>query len=402
MTVADRQRAIHAVLTVPSVGRYYGGPARSVTGLALALAASGVVVDLFAGTDDRWGPMVAGADRLGARLHRVRARGPHGLRVYPGLPRAMTDVVATAPSDTIVHANGLWTHDTRAAAVVARRSGTPLVISPRGMLEPWALTRSRIRKRLAMALYQRRDLERAALLCATSTSEAEGLRRIGLRAPIAVIPNGIDVAPAAVTQARAADRAAGAGGARTALFLGRLHPKKGLLNLLEAWARVAPPGWRLVIAGPDQQNHRAAVETAIHRGGLQHAVSCVGEADGAAKHALFAAAEVFVLPSFSENFGIVVAEAMAHGLPVIATTGTPWQLLVEHDCGWWVPPTVDGIADALRSATSMPAARLVAMGARGRRVSGQWRWQRVAPRLADCYRWLLRGGPRPAAILDER
>ena len=162
--------------------------------------------------------------------------------------------------------------------------------------------------------------------------------------------------------------------------------------LIEAWARVQPRGWQLRIAGPDEAAHKAEVEHAVSASGLSEVVSFVGPVHGAAKQSAFFSADLVVLPSHSESFGMVVAEALAHGVPVLTTSGTPWSVLPERGCGWWVEATADGIAEGLRQATSQEPQMLREMGERGRElVAAKFGWERVAKRFARIYQSLLEG-----------
>ena len=120
------------------------------------------------------------------------------------------------------------------------------------------------------------------------------------------------------------------------MFLSRIHPVKGLMNLVAAWERVRPERWRMVVAGPDEGNYLAEVETAVQRAGLERNFDFVGPVAGAAKEKLYREADLFILPTFSENFGMVVTEALSYGVPVITTKGAPWKGLVDHRCGWWL------------------------------------------------------------------
>ncbi|HQC73212.1 MAG TPA: glycosyltransferase, partial [Candidatus Competibacteraceae bacterium] len=204
----------------------------------------------------------------------------------------------------ILHDHGLWLPSNHYAAEAARQYRIPLMIQPRGMLEPWAIQHKGGKKRLALALYQRRDLATARVLVATAEQEYVNLRALGLRQPIAIIPNGVPLPDSDAVLARP-PRPAGA--PRTVLFLGRVYPVKGLLNLIDAWARVRPTGWRLQIAGPDEAGHLVEVLARARQAGASEAVDYVGAVDGAAKSALYRSADLFVLPSFTENFGVVVA-----------------------------------------------------------------------------------------------
>ena len=189
---------------------------------------------------------------------------------------------------------------------------------------------------------------------------------------------------------------------KTALFLGRIYPVKGLPMLIEAWAHVRPHGWRLQIVGPDEAGHRAEVETAVFAAGLDEVVSFADPLEGSAKQEVFFDADLFVLPTQSENFGMAIGEALAHGLPVLTTTGAPWPMLPQRGCGWWVEPTVEGLAAGLRQATALDAATLQAMGAKGREfVSAAFGWERVAGQFVSMYEDVMKlfGGKKARNVL---
>lgn len=293
----------------------------------------------------------------------------------------------------VIHAHGLWQRSSYALSVAAEALGVSFVLAPHGMLEPNAMRLKRFRKRVALALYQQKALTRADALYATAPMEQDSLRRRGFRQPVIVAPPGVEIPePAQMRQW-------GDSEPRTALFLSRIHPKKNILGFLDAWAQAQPAGWRLALSGPDADGHSAAVRTHIHHRGLDDVVRLCDAQYGDAKARLFQEASLFVLPSFSENFGIVVAEALSYGVPVIATTGTPWELLTQNDCGWWVDPDPGSLATALRAATALPGEELRAMGRRGRTVAEQqFRWSNIAVAVQQGYRWLIEGGPVPASV----
>jgi glycosyltransferase involved in cell wall biosynthesis len=173
------------------------------------------------------------------------------------------------------------------------------------------------------------------------------------------------------------------------LFVGRIYPVKGLPMLVEAWARVRPRGWHLVIAGPDEAEHRAEVERAVSVAGLNGVISFLGPIHGKAKTGAYFNADLFVLPSYSESFGMAVAEALAHGLPVLTTKGAPWPELAARGCGWSIDPTVEGIAQGLSEATSQDSAALSAMGARGRAwIAANFGWDAIATQFLAAYEQL--------------
>lgn len=294
----------------------------------------------------------------------------------------------------LIHTHGLWLHPSWAALSWKAKYGRPHVASIRGMLEPWAWQYRAWKKRPIWGMLEKRNLESASLLHATSEQEAQSIRDRGLRAPIAIIPNGVELPDQWMWNAGSAPRM------KTVLFLSRIHPIKGLPLLLEAWAKVRPVGWDLKIVGPDEAGHRKDLEKQVVTLGLTDVVSFQDAVSGKeAKGSLFQEVSVFALPTHSENFGIAVAEAMAHGLPVITTHGAPWKVLETEKCGWWVPVGAESIAAALDEATLLSPEFLEEMGARGRAVvTEQFGWDGIARQFAGCYRWLLGDGPKPDCV----
>ena len=176
---------------------------------------------------------------------------------------------------------------------------------------------------------------------------------------------------------------------RTALFVGRIFPVKGLPMLVEAWAMVRPPGWKMQIVGPDEAGHQAEVAALINQAGLDAEFTFSGSLQGADLCHAYAAADLFILPSHTENFGMVVAEALSHGVPVIATNGTPWSELLEHNCGWWPEISSTGIAAALRAATTIDPAELRRMGAHGQQwMHEEFTWDQCARKMVALYQSL--------------
>jgi glycosyltransferase involved in cell wall biosynthesis len=307
----------------------------------------------------------------------------------------------------VLHQHGIWTAMSRVVTRWRRAHGRPTVVAPHGSLEAVALTYSPWKKRLALLWYERENLARASCLHATAEAEVQGFRDFGLRNPVAVIPNGVDtdLAPAGGGDAdrfRRAHRMPP--DSRLLLYMSRIHPKKGLGHLVEAMALLGEGlgPWHLVVAGPEEDvAYAAAVRALVGRHGLASRVHWVGPLYDAAKHDALAAAELFVLPTLSENHALVIAEALNAGVPVLTTQGAlPWQVLETRDCGWWVPVGAASIATALTRALALPGATLAAMGQRGAAVArSQDRWSDTAARTIELYRWLLGESARPDFVV---
>lgn len=372
------------------MGPSYGGPFESVRSLVIALSRAGHEAEVRMPWSEEadnhrpdWEPAI------------VSVSGKISVSSVGWSAQYRRDLLAVEAD--VLHTHGLWQHPSWVALEWKNRWKRPHVVSVRGMLEPWAWKHHAWKKRPVWCLLERRNLSSASMLHATSEQEAQSIRDRGLKVPIAIIPNGVEL-PRQGGVSRKLDTGLEK---RTVLFLSRIHPKKGIPLLLEAWGKVRPGGWELKIVGPDEGGHRKELERQASALGLADVVSFHDQVRGEeAKRALFDEASLLVLPTHSENFGIAVAEAMAHGLPVITTHGAPWRLLETERCGWWVPVSVDGICAALDDATRMPPDLLLEMGARGRTVVAErFGWDEIAERFADCYCWLSGNGPRPDCVI---
>jgi len=323
--------------------------------------------------------------------------GPQRLAYSPAMERA---IAQRADEFDVIHQHGIWTATSRVTNRWRAQTGKPTVIAPHGSLDAWALRRSIWKKRLALFLYERENLNKAVCLHALSVREAEGFRQFGLENPIAVIPNGIseDWLLSQGDGAAFRRRFGLPEDTRIILFLGRITPKKGLPMLLRAMFELSHrlDNWHLVIAGKDEFNHQKEIESLIKQLALQSRVKFVEPLFGQDKRDAFAAAELFVLPSHSEGAPVTILEALGAGVPVLTTKASPWEELVTHRCGWWVEPTAPAIGDALLDAVTHSPEELQVMGKRGKAlVTEKYTWTRVAHQTIELYTWLLGQGKLP-------
>lgn len=380
---------MRVALVVPDLAASSGGPAENVPRLAAALARLGVDVELHAA-----GAVPAsGEPRL--RIVGAAPAWPRRLARSPELLRGLRSARAE-----LVHAHCLWQRPLGYAVRVAREQGLPLVISPRGMLNPWPLRRSRLRKLVARLVVHPGAFRRADGWHATSEAEAASIRRLGLRQPICIAPNGIEAPADDGAAARRYYLAAAPelAGKRVLLFYSRFHSKKRVLALLDDFAALAPsrPDWHLLVVGLPEEYGVARLRAEAARRGLGPRATVL---DGRGAPRPYPLAQLFVLPTHDENFGRVVAEALAWGVPVVTTTGTPWEHLNAIRAGAWVE--LSDVRAALERLTARGADELRAAGARGRRfVLDSFDWARVAARLHGFYAELL-GRTRRAASLPD-
>jgi glycosyltransferase involved in cell wall biosynthesis len=384
---------------VASINRDTGGPAITVPSLAKSLARQDVACTLVTLDYPDLGPQTACSD---TEVIAVPAKWL--TRQTRGWSRSFQSRLRQqAVRADVIHSHGLWMFPNLYARQAAVRAGIPLVISPRGMLERWSLGRSRMKKFVAWQLFERKNLAAAALLHVTSDSEGCFLRKLGLRPPIAVIPNGVDIPdPKSLPWRDVIERKHPALiGKRWLLFLSRIHPKKGVSELLRAWRDLEAefPDWQLVVAGPDLDGHGKVARERAAALGLGKRATFTGPLAGIEKESALANAELFVLPTHSENFGVAIAEALAFALPVVTTRNAPWRELETHRCGWWIELTNCTLVRCLRMALSSHSAELREMGSRGRElVEEKYSWDRIGEQMKQSYEWILGRGDKPSFV----
>ncbi len=381
---------------IPYLGRAQGGPVVGLGGYASALTEAGWRVTVLAAIRQSDGDQVV----FSPQVEVVKETCPEW-ESFRRCPQLWHE--AARRDWSVVHSHGLWTDVHRLAAVVARQRGLPHLVAPCGMLAPKALRHHWWKKLPVRLWFQARALRAATCLHAKSRFEYDHIHRFGLRNPVAIVPNPIPPPPTDGALCGEAFRRSHQipAGKRVALFLGRLHRVKGLARLVRAWPAVSAPNpqWLLVIAGPDEGGHRAELESLVARVGCQCSVVFTGQLDDSQRWAALAAADLFVMPSDFENFGNAIVEAMSCAIPVITTTGTPWQDLPGAGAGWCVRPEVEELAEALREALALSDAQRQAMGRRASTLAERFRPERVADELIQVYQWLLGTAQTPACVL---
>jgi len=374
----NRMRVIHVV---PAITEEAMGPSYSVTRLCESLIATGTDVRL-AVLD--WAQMPVQPEYLRSF---PLGWGPRRLGVSPQMRSWLEDEAAFGGVD-ILHNHGLWMMPSVYSGRACQQGRCRLMVSPRGTLSRWAFGRHRLQKEIFWKLLQRPAVATAACFHATAESELEDIRGFGFRQPVCILPNGIDLPPL---------KQKPNGGRRQLLFLGRIHPVKGVNILLRAWQAVEHrfPDWELHVAGPDNDGYLAEMQALAVKLRLERFVFR-GPLYGDEKLQAYREASLYVLPTHSENFGMTVAEALAAGTPAIVTHGAPWAGLAEHGAGWWIEIGVDPLVACLQQALSTSPQRLGEMGQAGHKwMKCDFSWERIGVQLSVTYGWLLNGGEVP-------
>lgn len=294
----------------------------------------------------------------------------------------------------IIHAHGLWMMPNIYPINAAYDRGVPSVISPRGTLSKEALAFSSSIKSLFWMLKQKSAMNKVAGFHATSEAECEDIRRLGFKQPVAIIPNGIDLCEA---EASIPNKT------KTVISLGRLHPKKGLELAIKAWSRLQSDfiEWNLRIIGTGSKSYIDALNKLVQQSNAQR-VMIEGPLYGGPKIKALQSASIFILPTRNENFGMVIAEALAAGTPVITTHGAPWEKVTTNKCGWWVDVSDTALEEALREAMSLPEVDLNEMGRAGQSwMEKDFQWASIAQRMIHFYQWIRLGGEKQDFIVTD-
>jgi glycosyltransferase involved in cell wall biosynthesis len=374
-----------------------GGLHQSVRIAANRLAGQSIGVSVYGLSDDQFE-----AARDSWSVPQLKAFPVVGYKRFGWSPQLM-QALERAEHD-VLHSHGMWFYPSYAVDRWGRRTGRPTIISPRGMLDEWAIAQSSWKKRLIRLLYEDSNLRRAGAMHALNLSEAESFRRFGLKNPIALIPNGVDLPEMEGNDFPPSGKPLG-DGRHVLLFLGRIHPKKGIHKLIEAWhhALRLDPGlsnaWRVVIAGWDDGGHESQLKQLVQELGLASHIAFAGPLYGAEKVAFLRGSDAFILPSRSEGLPMTVLEAWSYELPVLMTAEC--NLTESFNLGAAFEVSIDPLKMARVLVDVLPAdGALKNAGKAGRRlVAEKYTWSVVIDDLRDLYLWLAGGGARPHFIL---
>ena len=381
---------------VSSISREAGGLFQSVRGLAKAVTSASASARVFGISDEQsavdlqdWQPLCVQTFQP-----QWRAWG-YSNQLVPAMVGADLDILST---------HGLWKYCSVASLRWHRRTARPYIVHPHGMLESWALQNAKWKKRIAAVLYENQHLRGAACLRALCEAEAHSIRAYGMRNPICVIPNGVDLPdlkdmPALQAQAFAEGR-------KILLYLGRLHPKKNLANLIRAWKQIlnshpsARASWVLTIAGWSQGEYEAQLRQLTTDLGLLASVIFLGPRFGTEKNECYRGCAAFIMPSLSEGLPMTVLEAWAYAKPVLMTPECNLPEGFGAGAALQIGPGPEEITTGLKQVIEMSDDDRRAMGNRGRNlVATTFSWPRIGKQMRSVYEWALGAGPPPEVVV---
>ncbi len=379
------------IQVVPNISAESSGPSYSVPAMCRGLQLAGCAVSLHF-----VGDMPNREFQFPAFVYKSH-KFPH-----PALgrsPEMLNSLIRECQDAQIIHNNSLWMMPNIYPARAKEGTRCKLVNQPRGTLSEWALANSKWKKCLIGWYGQYAAMADTDMWVATSEDEYNDIRRLGYKQPVAVLPNGVELPEITFAGEGVKKRSV----RRRMFFLSRIHPKKNVEMLIRCWARLEAkfPDWDLSIVGPDKNNAYAdEMKNLVQRLGCSR-IKFEGELNGEAKYRFLAESECEVLPTHSENFGMVVAESLASGTPVICSHGSPWEGLNAEKCGWWVPSAQGELERAMESAMSATSEELLAMGARGREwMKRDFDWNAIGRKMKTAYEWLLGETDKPNWVRD--
>jgi glycosyltransferase involved in cell wall biosynthesis len=370
------------IQTVPGVLEKASGATVVVLSLCNVLSINGIKVELHVNLGQK--PKGLSCDFFSHGRWKFPPRLDWSPKMYHAIKGAANDA-------RIVHTHGLWNMTNIYSGWAIKNKNCRFVVSPHGTLNIEAKKKSPWKKMVLWHLWQRKVLEKTDCFHATSFVEYEAIREVGLKVPVALIPNGVDIPDVNIKNDKKENQQ------KKILFLSRITPIKKLDNLLYAWAVIQHKytKWDLFITGVDDRGHEAEMKKLSEKLGLERVIF-TGPAYDQDKENAFHEADLFILPTQSENFGMAVAEALAYSVPVITTKGAPWGGLQAHRCGWWIEVGVEPLVECLKIALTESPETLREMGARGRAWMEQdFSWQEVGRKMKKTYEWVINKGNPP-------
>jgi glycosyltransferase involved in cell wall biosynthesis len=364
----------------------YGGPARSVPNLISSLKSCGIegTIVTVRWLQDEYNEIL---DREGLECEKFSKIGPSKVNFSIGLLKYLFTIARE--KNVAIHLHSIWNFTALSAYLASKIYGIPLIISPRGSLYPWSLSQGKIRKTIAWHLFMKNALNHCSFIHVTDKSELCAVKDLGIKADCKIIPNAVEQNSILYQRNLFAQRIERVSdGVRTYLFLSRIHKKKGVEELIRAWklSGIGDSGTFLRIVGPcEDKAYLSAMIRLSEVLGVSSSIKFVGLVKGRQRQIEFESADVFILPSHTENYGIAIAEALSFGLPVITTVNTPWSSISSTNSGWYIDLSVLSISNALKLSSTLSPIEYKIMSNNAYKLSKNHDWDKRAEDFSACY-----------------
>ncbi len=385
---------------IENIDERYGGPAKSVPFLCKHLMALGVDTEIHSVKKySKEKNYIIEENNIPWKNNRNSITDT--LRYSSTLKKGIKKSIV---EETILHTQNQWNYPPYCAYLLHKKQNIPLICSIRGSMYSWSLEQYKFYKKFFWYMFQHKMFQSANCIHVTEQNELKAIRDTGIKSPIALISNGIDLEEFNVLPDKISSKQAFnlSNNEKYILFMSRIHPKKGLDFLVKVWAQISKsyPNWKILVAGPvgDEAYYNKIIKI-INNSEINDKIIFLGMLDKKKRIQAYMASNLFVLPSHTENFGIVIAEALASGIPVITTRNTPWEELETHNCGWWINLSESDLKETISKAINLDEAQLIEKGKNGiDLIKNKYSWELQAKKMKLLYQWVLGKAEQPDFI----
>lgn len=388
------------ISVIENISDEYGGPANSLPNLLEALrkkmGIKSVIYSVSSGGDEK----NQFIERFSIPWYKCKLTGPNKIKFSAELRIKLNSELCNG---NIIFSNNLWNYPAFLSSSIAKTKSIRHVVSIRGSLYPWSLSQGKLRKKIAWFLFQKKSLQSASLVHVTCADEYNAVRELGITSPIAIVPHGINyddyqkLPPKQVCF----EHLNLCKEKKYVLFMSRLHKKKGLDILLDVWVELVKyfPNWCLLVAGPDYSNYTQKINAIVSKNRIPDNIKVLGMLTGYDKQAVLGASNIFTLPSYTENFGVVIGEAMAAGLPTITTTGVPWSEINSWNCGQQIELSNENLFNSMKSIMGQDDNSLNIMSKNAKSlIKNNYSWSTQAEKFGQALNYVVHSEPAPGVV----
>lgn len=388
------------ISVIENIADEYGGPANSLPNMLEALrkklGIKSVIYSVSGGGDEK----NQFIERFSIPWNNCKPNGPSKIKYSAELRSRLNSELGNG---YIIFSNNLWNYPAFLSAFIAQTKALPHIVSIRGSLYPWSLSQGKLRKKIAWFLFQQRSLQRASLVHVTCADEYHAVRELGITSPVAIVPHGINYDDYQELPQKQVcfEHLNLCKEKKYVLFMSRLHKKKGLDLLLDVWVELVKefPNWCLLVVGPDYSNYTKKINVLASDHMISDNIKVLGMLTGHDKQAVLGVSDIFTLPSYTENFGVVIGEAMAAGLPTITTTGVPWSEINSWNCGQQIELSHENLFNSMKSLMGQDENSLKTMSKNAKSlIKSNYSWSAQAEKFGQALNYVVNSKPAPGVV----